>query len=125
MAALSSAAACSVPPRPRMRCSRRMRRWLCMRRASRKLAEERPDRLGAVDVAVLRPEQAGCDLREAGIRKKSGHAMAAIVDAIKQDVMPARAARGDPRDGGLVLGVLVGQLSRRGIVGIAAIELAP
>src|SRR4051812_10435239 len=102
MAALSSAAACLVPPQARMRCRARMRRWLCMRRTSRKLAEERPDRLGGVDVAVLRSEQAGGDLREARIRRKSGHAVTALIDAIKHDIVPSRTARGDPCHRGLV-----------------------
>src|SRR4051794_32892079 len=113
MAALSSAAACSVPPRARMRCRARMRHRRCMH-ALRKLAEKSPDRLGAVDVAILRPEQACCDLREAGIRRKSGHAMAATVDAIEYDVVAFGTARGDPCDRGLVCGRLVGQIGHVG-----------
>src|SRR5581483_10450211 len=92
---------------------------------SMKPAEESPDGLGAVDIAVLRPEQAGRNPREAGIRRKAGHAVSTTVDTIQHDVVPVWAARGDPRDRGSIVGRLVRHIGRVGIAGLAAIELAP
>src|SRR5258707_13518858 len=104
MAALSSAAACAVPPR------RRMRRGQCMRPLP-KLREESPDRLGAVDVAVLPPQQARRDVRKAVIRGQSGHALAAIVVAIEHYVVPGRAALRIPGAAGLFGRILFGLAS--------------
>src|SRR5262249_38471863 len=90
---------------------------------SRKLLEERPDRLSAVDVVVLRPEESIGKAREAGVGA-AGHAVAAIIDAVEHDVAPRRAARVDPRHGGAVGGVGVGKIGRSSVC-IAAIVLAP
>src|ERR1017187_6820823 len=63
----------------------------CDRRPrSLKLPEKRPDRLGAVDVMILRAQKRIHHAREARVRKTAGHAMAAIVDAIEHDIAPGR-----------------------------------
>src|ERR1700731_2367801 len=69
---------------------------------SRKLLEELPDHLRAVDVAVLWAEPHVDDAPEARVREVAGHAVAAMVDAVEHSVAPRRTARGDPRHRGRV-----------------------
>src|ERR1700681_5004647 len=93
--------------------------------ALRKLAEKRPDRLCAVDIVVLRPQERGCDARKARVGQAARHAMAAAVDAIEHDVAPRRAARLHPRHRALVRRIAVVEIDAGGVLRLAAIDAAP
>src|SRR5260370_1498248 len=93
--------------------------------ALRKLAEKRPDRLGAVDVAILRSEERGRDAWKARIRRVAGHAMAAAVDAIEHGIASRRAVPRDQRHRALVRTIAAVHVRRAGILRLAAIDAAP
>ena len=76
-------------------------------RISRKSLEKRPDRLGAVDVVVLRAEQVGGEPRKARIGRHDGHAMATAIDAVEQDIAVQWAALLDPGHGRPIAGVAI------------------
>src|ERR1700682_1332620 len=90
-----------------------------------KLAAKRPDRLCAVDIVVLRPQERGRDARKARVGQAAWHAMAAAVDAVEHDVAPRRAARVHPRHRALVRRIAVVEIGAGCVLRLAAIDAAP
>ena len=94
-------------------------------RRSWKVFEKRPNRLRAVDVAVLRAEKRIDNPRKARVGDAAGHAVAAAVDAVEHDVAARRAARGDFRHRRLVGAVAILEIGGGAIPRLAAVGAAP
>src|SRR5437764_1303233 len=77
--------------------------------ASGKSLEKFPDNLCAVDVMVLRPQRDVDGARKARIGEAAGHAVAAVIDAVEHDIASGRTAGFDPRYGGPVILIAVGE----------------
>src|SRR3982074_3024628 len=100
-------------------------RFLRAPRDSRELAETFPERGGAVDVAILRTQKRVHHARQTRVRDSAGHAGAAAVDAIENDIAPRRTARRDPRHRALVSLIAIVEIDRISVLHVATVDPPP